>query len=263
MLRYIVAFLFLNLSYGQNSALFSVEYLYQNDYYTNKQFLYGNSINSVYVTTPLNQKNEEAKYTVNGSEYTLSPNDIKLDQSLYFKSNIENTVYGVQSLDFKNRFVVLDSTIIFNWVLVNDTRLIAGVICKGATVNFRGRDYLAFYNENIPINAGPYKFSGLPGLIMSLESKSGTEFHRWTVVSFKSDLDSVPFKYDLLNEMEFTKVSLYDYVKLCDSQAAELFKALRSRSDDTDATLTSSVTVRSGIERTYEWENEPDDKTKK
>lgn len=59
------------------------------------------------------------------------------------------------------------------WTMVADSdTLIAGHHCAKATTNFRGRDWTAWYTEEIPIDAGPYKFSGLPGLILEVEDSN-------------------------------------------------------------------------------------------
>jgi GLPGLI family protein len=56
-----------------------------------------------------------------------------------------------------------------NWQFFsNETKEILGYNCKKATCRFRGRDYEAWYAPDIPINKGPYKFSGLPGLILRI-----------------------------------------------------------------------------------------------
>ena len=41
--------------------------------------------------------------------------------------------------------------------------------CKKATTHFRGRDYIAWFTTDIPIVAGPWKFNGLPGLVIDIE----------------------------------------------------------------------------------------------
>lgn len=60
---------------------------------------------------------------------------------------------------------------LFKWVLVpkRDT-VILGYTCKMATTVFRGRTYTAWYTPKIPISDGPYKFAGLPGLILQVGS---------------------------------------------------------------------------------------------
>jgi GLPGLI family protein len=49
-----------------------------------------------------------------------------------------------------------------NWKLSDETKTMIGYNCKKATCRFRGRNYIAWYAMDIPIKAGPYKFSGLP-----------------------------------------------------------------------------------------------------
>ena len=56
-----------------------------------------------------------------------------------------------------------------NWKLINQDTIISGYVCKKATVNYAGRDWSAWYNPDIPITVGPYKFHGLPGLVMMLK----------------------------------------------------------------------------------------------
>jgi len=55
-----------------------------------------------------------------------------------------------------------------NWKLGNETDSIAGYYCKNAHTSFHGRNYNAWYTMEIPMPYGPYKFSGLPGLIIKI-----------------------------------------------------------------------------------------------
>lgn len=252
------SFLFLLVCYtyclGQNPPYYRISYLYENSGYANEQILYGNSSSSVYVTTPMVKKGSPEPYTVDGTEYTLNPGTIRLNQSLYFQTVNDNNIYGVLSLNENDRFVVIDSTVVMNWKLIDDVKIISGVKCKGATLSFRGRKYTAYYNENIPVNVGPYKFRGLPGMIFLLETSLGDKYHRWLVRSYETNLPTVPFGYSLLKDLNFEKITLSEYVRLRDEQVATLFKTLTAR-NDSDSVLESSVIVRSGIERIYEWES--------
>ncbi|MDR1199599.1 MAG: GLPGLI family protein [Prevotellaceae bacterium] len=54
------------------------------------------------------------------------------------------------------------------WKIHNDTATVSGYKCRKATCKFRGRDYEAWFTVEIPINSGPYKFGGLPGLIVKI-----------------------------------------------------------------------------------------------
>lgn len=58
--------------------------------------------------------------------------------------------------------------IIGNWKLIDETKTINTITCKKATVTYKGRNWIAWYSTEIPLPYGPYKFSGLPGLIIKI-----------------------------------------------------------------------------------------------
>ncbi len=60
-----------------------------------------------------------------------------------------------------------------DWKLENQTSKIFGHEAKKATLNFGGRQWTAWYTDDIKIPDGPYKFYGLPGLIVKLEDSKG------------------------------------------------------------------------------------------
>jgi GLPGLI family protein len=57
----------------------------------------------------------------------------------------------------------------FDWQLSNETKEISGFKCFKATTNYAGRYWEAWYTLEVPLNAGPYKFKGLPGLIIKCQ----------------------------------------------------------------------------------------------
>jgi GLPGLI family protein len=63
-----------------------------------------------------------------------------------------------------------------NWQLLPDTATILGYECKKAVCTFRCRDYVAWYAPEIPVSEGPWKFFGLPGLILKVHD-ANEEFH--------------------------------------------------------------------------------------
>lgn len=64
----------------------------------------------------------------------------------------------------------------FKWKLEKGTKVVLGYSCKKATVKFGGREYIAWFTSGISSNNGPYKFEGLPGLILELYDTKD-EFH--------------------------------------------------------------------------------------
>jgi len=64
------------------------------------------------------------------------------------------------------------------WQLHKDTKTINNYKCRKATADFRGRSYIAWYTQDIPMSIGPWKFQGLPGFIIKIEdSKKEVGFY--------------------------------------------------------------------------------------
>lgn len=59
------------------------------------------------------------------------------------------------------------------WELVDGERTILGYACRRARCTFRGRSYEAWYAPEIAVSAGPWKFGGLPGLILAIRDDAG------------------------------------------------------------------------------------------
>ena len=57
------------------------------------------------------------------------------------------------------------------WTISSDTLRICGYTCQKATCNFGGRLFVAWFTPKIPLKYGPWKFGGLPGLILKVTDK--------------------------------------------------------------------------------------------
>ena len=57
----------------------------------------------------------------------------------------------------------------FQWQIESDTREILSYTCQKAVTDFHGRHYEAWFAPDLPLNDGPWKFAGLPGLILAAE----------------------------------------------------------------------------------------------
>lgn len=62
------------------------------------------------------------------------------------------------------------------WNLLNETKTILGYRCRNAEIKFGNREWIAWYSEDLPFQDGPYKFYGLPGLILEIFSQDG-DYH--------------------------------------------------------------------------------------
>ncbi|MDY6252730.1 MAG: GLPGLI family protein [Bacteroidales bacterium] len=59
------------------------------------------------------------------------------------------------------------------WRLIDSDTIVAGVPCKKAACRYRGRTWLAWYAPAFALQAGPYLFGGLPGLIFDIKDTAG------------------------------------------------------------------------------------------
>ena len=65
-------------------------------------------------------------------------------------------------------FQLSENIPVLDWTILTDTLTVAGYLCQKAICRFRGRDFVAWFAPDIPINNGPWKFGGLPGLILKV-----------------------------------------------------------------------------------------------
>lgn len=75
-----------------------------------------------------------------------------------------------------------------NWMLSPEKRVIGSYECQKAELNFGGRKWTAWFTETVPFNDGPYKFRGLPGLV--IEIKDITNSHSFQLMGMTKIRDS-------------------------------------------------------------------------
>ena len=66
-------------------------------------------------------------------------------------------------------YYVFESRDEMKWKIEKETKNLENYKLQRATTNFGGREWIAWFSSDIPISEGPYKFRGLPGLILFLE----------------------------------------------------------------------------------------------
>jgi len=61
-----------------------------------------------------------------------------------------------------------------NWKINSDTATFGGLHCQKATTHFKGRDYIVWFCPDVPAHTGPWKLSGLPGIIVDAHDATNT-----------------------------------------------------------------------------------------
>ncbi|MDR6921403.1 MULTISPECIES: GLPGLI family protein [Chryseobacterium] len=81
----------------------------------------------------------------------------------------------------------------FNWKILNDKQKIGEYNAQKATTEFGGRKWTAWFSTDIPFQDGPYKFWGLPGLIVKIEDDQKN--YSWVLQGNKKVKDYTEFSY--------------------------------------------------------------------
>ncbi|MDQ1858908.1 GLPGLI family protein [Chryseobacterium sp. WLY505] len=98
-----------------------------------------------------------------------------------------------------------------NWNILPERQKFFGYDTQKASLDFVGRKWIAWFTLDIPIPDGPYKFHGLPGLIVKIED--GTKSHIYNLVEIKNISDDIKYpelnsktKDIILNENKFREL---------------------------------------------------------
>lgn len=111
-------------------------------------------------------------------EFTV--NTVIFQKSKIFrKSEIQkdfnnNSLVSYEAIYGEKEFYLVEESIpVMNWQVLGEKKEFLGFEVQKAKTSFRGREYTAWFCPKIQISDGPWKFSGLPGLILEISSDDG------------------------------------------------------------------------------------------
>lgn len=117
-----------------------------------------------------------------------------------YKDFDKNRYYSMSPITKTTKFVLKDSLNHLKWVIDNNVKkVILNYSCTKATTHFRGRNYVAYFTDEVPINDGPWKMNGLPGLILELYEQSGKLEILAYELNVKSENKNITTKLDIKN----------------------------------------------------------------
>lgn len=194
-------------------------------------------INFVKDSTEQNYKFDELSYLFFNSKksYFLSLNKYKSDSTLHSLKNNKNATitnslnrprytsnfnFSIEkandSIIFKEKIAGVGNFIYFeknnlknNWKIDLQELKVLGYNCKRASLTYGGRIWYAWFTNEIPVSEGPYKFSGLPGLILRIEDSKKQYYIEAIGISKTEFPENIIYKYSqeiLTNREEFIKV---------------------------------------------------------
>lgn len=84
-----------------------------------------------------------------------------------------------------------------DWNIEDSTKTVLGHECQKATCNFRGRQWTAWFATDVPISDGPWKFGGLPGLVMEVYDKGRQQYF---CINGLQKVDNEPIEFGILDK---------------------------------------------------------------
>lgn len=120
---------------------------------------------------------------------------------------------------------VEEKTEVPEWTIVSDsTANILGYNCTMATADYKGRKWKAYYTEDIPIDNGPWKLCGLPGLIM--KAYDSENHYIFEAIGMKQAEEVKPITYNPRYD-KYEKISMNDLTELKRKETTESILAAK------------------------------------
>ena len=101
-----------------------------------------------------------------GTNDFSSVGDVKGGTSMQLFKNWPRTGRMTMIDKMLDWFEVVEAVPDFGWVVTDEWKELLGYRVRRAECSFRGRDYVAWFAPELPLSEGPWKFCGLPGLVM-------------------------------------------------------------------------------------------------
>ncbi len=165
-------------------------------------------------STPQGRAVEKQLFSDAVKRYTETKDDSAMKAVVYqtflyiFRSMFDNqmTVYDkAGSLEYG---VYTEPLGEIQWEITDSTKTVLGYDCMMATANYHGRNWTAWFTPDIPLQEGPWKLAGLPGLI--LEASEATGQHSFVAIGLEaSNQEIVPIypylQYDKMSRIEMLR----------------------------------------------------------
>jgi len=210
--------------------------------------------NSQYAVYEERQSKEKAKKEVSeGSMGNVVALILDVKPNKFYKTKDSQIIYYEEHIvKEETAYPVYDSIPKLNWEFVEGTEYISGYICNKAKVRFRGTNLTAYYTTEIPVPFGPWKFDGLPGVILKISDDQNSDKIYW-------EASKIIYPYNKKVDFDFDK---NDYTMSLKEFKFKSFRVYQERIPD-NTPMNAAQRMKYGkrnfiVEKVYEWEKAGD-----
>jgi GLPGLI family protein len=208
-----------------------------------------------YSMPAINNKNKQPVKRLDDGSYSINQSSVNINEMNIYSILSSDIVYFETINKKSGATVAKDSLPNFNWDIQNNgQKTIGGFKCNLAIGHFRGSDLMAWYTEELPYSSGPWKFKGLPGLILEIQTVD--KKFQWTMAKIKRS----SVAKGLINFDNTSNIISYQFL---------IEKIKREKKEARNVSLSrlprsygkpEITNTRMGIEKIYEWETSDEKK---
>lgn len=144
-------------------------------------------------------------------------------ETFFMKCNFaNNTIYnGITTLG--KTYLIHDSLVRPSWKILNDMKEVAGHICMNASLTdtVRKQNIIVWFALDMPNNAGPDRFFGLPGMVLEVDINDGALI----MTADKIDLKPITTELAVPAKIKGKKVNTSEYNEVIIKQIKERIAA--------------------------------------
>ena len=103
------------------------------------------------------------------------------------------------------------------WSIENSVDSVFGYKCQKATTEYGGRKYIVWFTRDIPISTGPWKFAGLPGIILkATDTEQNFSFECIGLTQQTLPIVNYTWRYKNMSKTEWVKFerNMYEHAGL-------------------------------------------------
>jgi GLPGLI family protein len=133
-------------------------------------------------------------------------------ETFFIKRNFENNTLLEAYEIVSKTYIVEDTLIAMEWKIQNDLKEVAGHICMKAFTEdtLKQQKIVAWFAQDIPLNAGPERFHGLPGMILEIDINDGA----LNIVANRIDYKKLTTELTAPKKLKGKKIKEADYTAL-------------------------------------------------